>query len=1093
MDSSILRDVPSQWPRLEALNPALLRLMEFASSHSMDALIEETLNQAETLTGSVIGFYHLVDSDQASLTLQQWSTRTKAEFCQAEGKGKHYPIDAAGVWTDCVRERKPVIHNDCMSLPHRKGLPEGHTALVRVLVVPVLRGGSVMAVLGLGNKPTDYTPQDVETVSLLADLAWEVVERKRAEEALRVSESTLRESRAHYQSLVESLPQGIFRKDRDGRFTFVNFQFCKSLDLAPEEILGKTDDDFYPPELAAKYRRDDLQVIESGELLDAIEENQGSGETRYVHVLKIPLRSAAGCVEGVQGVFWDVTGRKQAEQALHESEERYRLLAENTEDFVALNSVDGRVLYLSPSYERRLGVSLAGLQVSGAVSLHMHPDDEQTIRQAREANRAGQSTSIEYRFRSRQGAWIWLEGHCTPIRDEEGRVGTLLFVSRDITSRKRAEEALRHSISMLCATFESTADGILVVDMDGKLVRFNQRFLQLWRIPEKLAASVDDAKLLEFVLEQLEQPEAFLTKVRSLYAAPEETSFDVLEFKDGRVFERYSQPQRLGRTIAGRVWSFRDVTERRRAEEAVRHRLEIQDQMAKIAMTVPGLICSYRLRPDGTTCMPFATGALEEIYGLRPEEVCEDFSPAIARVHPDDSEQLFRGIAQSARNLTPWSDTWRVLHPRKGEIWVEGVSVPAREADGSTLWHGFLQDVTERRRSEEVHAQLEAQLRQSQKLEAVGQLAGGVAHDFNNILSALMMNLEMLRQESDLSPDVRSGLEEMGPLMQRAATLTRQLLLFARRGVMQRRVLDLNALIVDLLKMLGRLIGEHVRLTFPGGQAALWINADPGMIEQVVTNLVVNARDAMPRGGEVTLNIQRSEVDAKHVEAHPQARFGTFACLNVKDNGNGMDEHTVQRIFEPFFTTKEVGKGTGLGLSTVQGIVQQHEGWIEVESAMGQGSTFRVYLPMAAEPVPESPTQVAAEILPGGNETILLTEDEPAVRMWTARTLARQGYRVLQASHGQEALKLWKTDGEKVDVLVSDVVMPEGLDGFELAEQLRQSRPSLPVVLMTGYSAELMKRGFDVPAGTKFLQKPCSCRDLLNAVRKALDDRESER
>lgn len=1081
MDPMICTDVTSKWAHLEALIPARLRLMEFAATHGLDELIEETLNQVESLTGSVSSFYHFLGSNPTTLPQQQWSTRTstRTKTEGARGEGKDDPVAQLSLWSDCIRERRPILHNDSPSPSLRAHGTEGPASGSRELVVPVIRGPKVTAILGVGNKPSPYTEEDVEAVSLLADLAWEIVERKRTEETLKASESTLRhaqrlagignwewdlrngqlhwseetyrifgrdtalppadyaevrryfapesweavaaavetaftkgvpyqcdaelvgadgtrrwvttrgepmrdacgavtglrgtvqdinerkrmegalhESQARYQSLVETLPQGIFRKDREGRFTFVNQQLCKALGLTPQQILGKTDSDFYPQDLAIKYRLDDQRVMTTGTLLDTIEQNQGpDGKTCYVHVLKMPLRDATGLVEGVQGIFWDVTERKQAEEALRQSEERYRLLAENTDDFVALNDVERHTLYLSPSYERLLGVSLSKLQQTSATP-YLHPGDADVIAQARAANCAGQSTSIEYRFRNPSGGWLWLDGHCTPIRDSAGQVSKLLLVSRDITERKRAEESLRHSLSLLGATLESTADGILVVDMDGKVVKFNQRFVQLWGIPDEIAATQEDHKLLDFVQDQLKEPEPFIAKVRSLYAAPESTSFDVLEFRDGRIFERYSQPQYLGSAIIGRVWSFRDATKRRRAAEA--------------------------------------------------------------------------------------------------------------------------------------HALLEAQLRQSQKLEAVGHLAGGVAHDFNNILSALMMNLEMLQQEAGLSPTIRNGLEEMAPLMQRAATLTRQLLLFARRGVMQPRVLDLTSLIGDLLKMLGRLIGEHIRLTFRQDQPTVWINADPGMIEQVVTNLVVNARDAMPRGGQIALTTQRLEVDAAHVANHPEARLGVFVCLAVRDSGSGMDEHTLRRIFEPFFTTKDIGKGTGLGLSTVQGIVQQHEGWIEVESVLGQGTTFRVYLPEAAQPtLPAStPGTAAPEALPGGSETILLTEDEPAVRQWTAKALGRQGYRVLQAGHGQDALKIWKTEGVKVDLLVTDVMMPEGLDGLELASQLRQSRPSLPVVLMTGYSAEMMRRGFEVPQWTKFLQKPCSCRDLLNAVRQSLDERD---
>jgi signal transduction histidine kinase/CheY-like chemotaxis protein len=431
----------------------------------------------------------------------------------------------------------------------------------------------------------------------------------------------------------------------------------------------------------------------------------------------------------------------------------------------------------------------------------------------------------------------------------------------------------------------------------------------------------------------------------------------------------------------------------------------------------------------------------------------------------------------------------RLRHFQTGEpIWMFHYVFSLRDASGTPVgWGTLSRDITERKRAEEVRARLEAQLRQAQKLEAVGQLAGGIAHDFNNILAALMLNLGLLRQGAHLPPEVRAGLGEMAPLLQRAAALTKQLLLYARRGALQRRVLDLNAVVGDLFKMLERLIGAHIRLTFPSGETSLWIDADPGMIEQVVTNLVVNARDAMPDGGQIELGARRAEVDAAHVAANPEARLGSFICLAVRDTGSGMDEHTRRRIFEPFFTTKEVGKGTGLGLSTVQGIVQQHEGWIEVQSDVGQGSTFQVYLPSVEPPQATAAPEALPEALPGGNETILLVEDSAAVRAMAARVLEHRGYRVLQAGHGQEALKLWEMEGGKVDLVLTDVVMPEGLSGIELAERLQRSRPGLPVVLMTGYSAELMRRGFKVPPGARFLQKPFIARDLLRNIRQSLD------
>ncbi|MBL9135071.1 MAG: PAS domain S-box protein [Verrucomicrobiales bacterium] len=423
-------------------------------------------------------------------------------------------------------------------------------------------------------------------------------------------------------------------------------------------------------------------------------------------------------------------------------------------------------------------------------------------------------------------------------------------------------------------------------------------------------------------------------------------------------------------------------------------------------------------------------------------------------------------------------------------VWIEGDYVCIFDNQHRiTGTFGVQRDITQRKQAEELRAQLESQLRHAQKLEAIGQLAGGVAHDFNNILAAMMMNFGMMRREPGLSNATRERLEEITPLMERAATLVQQLLLFARRGVMHFQVVDLRELLLHLLQMLRRLIGEHIRLQFPGYPSPVWVRADPGMIEQVVTNLVVNARDALPSGGQIDLTLDLVEVSAAHSEIHSEARPGSFVRLSVRDTGTGMDETVQRKLFEPFFTTKEIGKGTGLGLSTVRGIVQQHEGWIEVDSAPGRGSTFCILLPAAAPPqlqsAPEPTGSPAA--LPRGHHRILLVEDEPTLRHAVAHVLERQGFQVLQAGEGKEALRLWDAPVSNVDLLLTDVVMPEGMDGLELARLLRRSRPDLPVILMTGYSAELLKPGFEVPPGTHFLQKPCGPHELIDTIRQALE------
>jgi len=392
----------------------------------------------------------------------------------------------------------------------------------------------------------------------------------------------------------------------------------------------------------------------------------------------------------------------------------------------------------------------------------------------------------------------------------------------------------------------------------------------------------------------------------------------------------------------------------------------------------------------------------------------------------------------------------------------------------------------ENERLERGIAERTRELVQARKMEAVGQLAGGVAHDFNNILTAILMQLGLLLDERDLTLSARAGLQDLEKQAKRAASLTRQLLAFSRRQVMQSRAFDLNAMLEELFKMLRRLLGENVDLEFKGGQP-LWIDGDMAMIEQVVTNLCLNARDAMaPKGGSLVIETRLRNLNEAEARANPEARAGTFVCVSVTDRGCGMDEKTLQHIFEPFFTTKEVSKGTGLGLATVYGIIKQHRGWLEVASKVGSGSTFSIFLPSRTAPA-MARTGNVAERSTRGNETILLVEDENDVRMMASRSLQKCGYRVLEATDGREAISAWDKHGPGIDLLFSDMVMPKGITGLELAERFRLTKPGLKVIVTSGYSVDLRKAGISGKSSFVYLAKPYETKDLAAAVRNCLD------
>jgi signal transduction histidine kinase/CheY-like chemotaxis protein len=382
---------------------------------------------------------------------------------------------------------------------------------------------------------------------------------------------------------------------------------------------------------------------------------------------------------------------------------------------------------------------------------------------------------------------------------------------------------------------------------------------------------------------------------------------------------------------------------------------------------------------------------------------------------------------------------------------------------------------------------LEAQFRHAQKLESVGQLAAGVAHDFNNVLTVIQGYSECLLNQGQRDRASTNALKQISDAAKRAAALTRQLLLFSRKQVIQTRVLDLNVVLQNLSNMLVRLLGEDVALESGYAPNLPRLEGDTGMLEQVVMNLVVNARDAMPRGGRLSIGTSTVEIDAEYARQRPDSRPGRFLCLTVSDTGTGMDSKTLERIFEPFFSTKEVGKGTGLGLATVYGIVKQHEGWIEVSSQLGVGTTFKVYFPaLAAVAEPAAAEAAAPGPVRGGQETVLVVEDEPMLRELVRDVLQGYNYKVVEASSGVEALRVWDEFDGRIDLLLTDMVMPEGMSGRELAEQLRQRQPALKVIYSSGYSPESVGRDFG-HSDTAFLSKPYLPPQLAKAVRQSLD------
>jgi len=494
----------------------------------------------------------------------------------------------------------------------------------------------------------------------------------------------------------------------------------------------------------------------------------------------------------------------------------------------------------------------------------------------------------------------------------------------------------------------------------------------------------------------------------------------------------------------------------------------------------------FWLDPEGT-CI-FCSPSCERVTGYPAQDYLTEPSLFREILHPDD-RSLWDAHRHSRSPEAGVCDVglaiqFRVRHRNGTERWVEHTCRPVFEDDDGYL--GQLvnhRDITSQKRTE-------GQLRQAQKMESLGQLAGGIAHDFNNVLSASLMHLAMLQEDESLGPEVRNSIAELEEHTQKAVGLTRQLLLFSRRTEAQGTPINLNVVVNGLLKMLKRFLRENVRLDYEAAPSLPSIIGDPGMIEQVLLNLAVNARDAMPEGGVLSIRTYVADSGPSSERRSPPSSAPAWVVLSVSDTGCGIEGNALAQIFDPFFTTKTEGKGTGLGLATVRGIVNQHRGRIEVESRPGEGTTFRVFFPTGTPdrigPAEESAGPSPGNRLEAGTETVLLVEDESGVRKMTAALLRGRGYQVFEAETGMEALGIWRERRKQIDLLLTDLIMPDAVSGLDLARRLQDEQPGLKVLLTSGYSADVMLDG--VASNFRFLPKPYSQRSLTEAVRQCLDE-----
>jgi two-component system cell cycle sensor histidine kinase/response regulator CckA len=525
---------------------------------------------------------------------------------------------------------------------------------------------------------------------------------------------------------------------------------------------------------------------------------------------------------------------------------------------------------------------------------------------------------------------------------------------------------------------------------------------------------------------------------------------------------------------------------------------ELEKSREQLEMALSGSnagLWDLRFDPNAPHQIPdeiYLSPRLKGFIGFRDDEFPNSVSAWQGRILPEDLEVLRRSAQEHLEGRREIHEAeYRIRH-RDGSIrWIHTRGKIHRDDhDVPIRWSGIDWDITERKRMEQEMASLQEQLRQAQKMEAIGRLAGGIAHDFNNALTVIRGNCQLSLLDLHEADPLYGNLKEIEQSVERAARLTQQLLAFSRKQIMQMKVVDPNALIEDLQKILRRILGEDIELTTFLEEGVGKVRVDPGQMEQAVINLAVNARDAMPRGGKLTIETANVELDEAYARDHVAVTPGPYVMLSVSDTGVGMSPEVRERAFEPFFTTKEAGKGTGLGLSMVYGIVKQSGGNIWVYSEMGKGTTFKIYLPRVEGPVEERREETLEDI-PQGSETILVVEDEEVVRKLAVRLLRKQGYKVLEASDGGKAFMLCEQYDERIDLILSDVVLP-GMDGRRVVERLQKIHPEAKALYMSGYTDNVIAHHGMLEQGIHFIQKPFTVGSLARKVREVIDGKDEK-
>ncbi len=898
-----------------------------------------------------------------------------------------------------------------------------------------------------------------EGVLRLDGVLTDITKHKESEEALRGSEKRFR-------ALVEKSMDAIALLDSQGTIIYASPSTYAVLGYTPEEFFGrKVMEDIHPDDLPRA--KSQFEAIQSGadkSFTTELRFPHKDGSWRYIEAIAIN-RLDDPAVQAVVANYRDVTERRAAEAALRESEERFRQLVENSTDLICETDAETRFTYLSPNYRDVLGYESAELLGRRVFDL-VHPDDYSTV--LADLSQVGSSVTV-YRFRHKSGQWRWFESNGKSYQRATGEIRVVIF-SRDISNRKRSEEELARERDLLRILMDSVPHLIYFKDDQTRYTRVNNAQmtnLGLRRAEEAVGRTDQDFYPSELANEfQADEIKILGSGVALVDKLERQTGVDATE----RWLCSTKVPiiEKGGR-ISGIIGISRDITEQKKSEEALRA------SEAKYRTLIENLEQNIFLKDRHMRFVAVNRMFCRQV-GLPEAEILGktdfDFYPAhlAEKYRADDRLILAEGkrLELEEQNFTD------------GQLrTVRVIKTPVKDDQGRIAGVlGIFWDVTEQRA-------LESQLRHAQKMEAVGQLAGGVAHDFNNLLTVILGNVSLVQAGLAAGDPHEELLSLTEKAALRAAELTSKLLGFSRRTTLRLESTNLIAAVEETVALLRRTFDPRINLITQISPEPGQVRADLGQINQVLMNLCLNARDAMPNGGRLSLQLENATLTEEAARTHLDARPGEFVRLRIRDTGEGIPPEVLPHIFEPFFTTKGPGRGTGLGLAMVFGIIKQHQGWIECASQRGEGTCFDIYLPRYVaqpEPSPIPPLHTAPQ---PGSETVLLVDDEAMIRNLGRTTLERYGYHVLVAEDGLEALEVYRINKDRINLIVLDLTMPR-MSGKDVVEKLVEIKSDIRILLASGYSAEQVIDGYgDRIVG--FIGKPFRPDDLARQVRAALD------